>query len=152
TVAEKGGDFSAPGLNTIYDPDTGAPFLGNKIPDARISQQARFFRAYLPDPNSGNRAIFVRTRPLNQDQFTVRFDQTITPEHRAFVRWSFLNYQENDPNAFPPLGYASLNTRGQNVVGALISNLTPSIINEVRFSYLPNSVDLEAYLQGTDFY
>jgi len=68
------------------------------------------------------------------------------------VRWSFINYQENDPNAFPALGYASLNTRGQNVVAALISNITPSIINEARFSYLPNSVDLQAFLQGTDFY
>jgi hypothetical protein len=37
-------------------------------------------------------------------------------------------------------------------VGALISNLTPTIINEARFSYLPNAIDLEAFLQGTDFY
>ena len=72
--------------------------------------------------------------------------------HRAFVRWSFINYQENDPNAFPALGYASLNTRGQNIVGALISTLRPSLINEARFSYLPNLVDLGAFMQGTDFY
>src|SRR5205085_145675 len=68
------------------------------------------------------------------------------------VRGSFITYQENDPNAFPALGYASLNTRAQNIVAALISNVTPSLINEARFSYLPNSIDLQAFLQGTNFY
>ena len=90
-----------------------------------MSPQAQFFAKYIPDPNSGNRAIFAPSQTLDQDQFTIRVDQTITSNERAFVRWSFINYQENDPNAFPALGYASLNTRGQNIVGALISNLTP---------------------------
>ena len=79
-------------------------------------------------------------------------DQTINDKHRAFVRYSFINYQENDPNTAPALGYASLNTRGHNIVGALISNLKPTLINEARFSYLPNAIDLQAFLQGTDFY
>ena len=150
--AQRTGDFSAPGLNTIYDPTTKAPFNGNMIPADRISAQAQFFAKYIPNPNSGNRAIFAPSQALDQDQFTIRVDQTITDKHRAFMRWSFINYQQNDPNAFPALGYASLNTRGQNIVGALISNLTPSLINEARFSYLPNEIDLQAYLQGTDFY
>ena len=150
--AQKSGDFSAAGLNVIYDPTTSTPFAGNKIPSSRISPQAQFFAKYVPDPNSANRAIFAPSQALDQDQFTIRIDQTITSSHHAFVRWSFINYQENDPNAFPALQYASLNTRGQNVVGALISNLTPSVINEARFSYLPNSIDLQAFLQGTNFY
>jgi hypothetical protein len=150
--AQKSGDFSAPGLNTIYDPTTASPFPGNQIPTSRLSSQAQFFAKYLTDPNSGNRAIFAPSQVLDQDQFTVRVDQTINSRHRAFVRYSFINYQENDPNAFPALGYASLNTRGHNVVAALISNLKPSLINEVRFSYLPNAIDLQAFLQGTNFY
>ena len=36
TAAMFSGDFSAPGLNTIYDPTTKAPFEGNKIPSSRI--------------------------------------------------------------------------------------------------------------------
>jgi hypothetical protein len=152
TAAQKAGDFSAPGLNVIYDPTAAAPFAGNKIPASRISQPAQFFAKYIPDPNSGTRAIFAPSQALDQDQFTIRVDQTITDRHRAFVRWSFINYQQNDPNAFPALGYASLNTRGQNIVGALISNLAPSLINEARFSYLPVTIDLQAFLQGTNFY
>ncbi|MBZ5626966.1 MAG: carboxypeptidase-like regulatory domain-containing protein [Acidobacteriia bacterium] len=150
--AEKSGDFSAAGLNTIYDPTNAAPFPGNRIPTSRLSSQAQFFAKYLSDPNSGNRAIFAPSQVLDQDQFTVRVDQTITNNHRAFVRYSFINYQENDPNAFPALGYASLNTRGHNFVAALNSNLKPTLINEARFSYLPNSIDLTAFLQGTNFY
>src|ERR1051326_456986 len=136
TPAEKAGDFSAPGLNTIYDPTTGAPFPGNRIPTARISQQAQFFAKYVPDPNAGTRAIFAPSTVLDQDQITARVDQAITNKHKAFVRYSFVNYQENDPNAFPALGYASLNTRGHNLVAALISNLKPTVINEFRFNYL----------------
>ncbi|HXN21341.1 MAG TPA: TonB-dependent receptor [Candidatus Dormibacteraeota bacterium] len=151
TAAQKSGDFT--GLNIIYDPTTGAPFSGNRIPGARISPQAQFFLKYIPDPNSETtRAKFAPSQVLDQDQFTIRIDQTITDKHHAFVRWSFINYQENDPNAFPALGYASLNTRGQNIVAALTSTLDPSLINEARFSYLPNSVDLQAFLQGQDFY
>jgi hypothetical protein len=45
-----------------------------------------------------------------------------------------------------------MNSRGQNVVAALISNLKPALVNELRFSYMPNSLDLLAFLQGTDFY
>jgi hypothetical protein len=152
STAQKSGDFSASNLNTIYDPLTKLPFAGNVIPASRISPQAQVFAKYIPDPNSGNRAIFGPSQPLDQDQFTIRVDQTISNNHRAFVRWSFLNYRENDPNAFPALQYASLNTRGQNIVGGLISNLTPNLINEARFSYLPNSIDLQAFLQGTNFY
>ncbi|MDQ6678626.1 MAG: TonB-dependent receptor [Acidobacteriota bacterium] len=152
STAEKRGDFSSPTLNTIYDPLTKLPFPGNMIPASRVSPQALFFAKYIPDPNSGNRAIFGPSQALDQDQFTLRVDQTISNNHRAFVRWSFVNYKESDPNAFPGLGYAPLNTRGQNVAGALISNLSPRIINEARFSYLPNRINLGAFLQGKDFY
>jgi hypothetical protein len=152
TTAQKAGDFSAPGLNVIYDPTTSAPFPGNRIPDMRISPQAQFFAKYIPDPNSANRAIFAPSTALDQDQATVRLDQTITSRHHAFVRYSFVNYQENDPNSFPALEYASLNTRGHNVAAALISNLKPTVINEFRFNYLPNAIDLMAFLQGTNFY
>lgn len=152
TDAQKAGDFSAPGLNTIYDPRTKQPFPGNRIPSDRISPQAQFFMQYVPSPNAGNRAVFAPAQALNQGQFTARIDQTITSNHRAFVRYSLVNYDENDPSPFPALGYAPLNSRGQNIVGTLISSLSPSIVNEARFSCLKNTLDLQAFLQDRDFY
>jgi hypothetical protein len=157
TAAMKAGNFSGPGLNTIYDPLTTAngtrtPFAGNSIPANRISQQALFFNKYIPDPNVGSRtAAFAPTQALDLDQFTVRGDRTLTDKHRLFIRWSFDDYRQSDPNAYPGLGYASLHTRGQNVVAGVTSTLTPNIVHEARFSYLPQWIDLQAFGQGTNF-
>jgi hypothetical protein len=151
TVAMKSGDFSAAGLNKIYDPLSVAPFPGNIIPASRISPQAQFFAQYIPDPNSANHAIFGPSQSLDQDQFTIRIDQTITDKHRAFVRYSFINYNEQNPNAFPALGDTPMVSRGQNTVVALISNVRPNVVNELRLSEMPNSLNLQAFLQGTDF-
>ncbi|HZT37815.1 MAG TPA: carboxypeptidase regulatory-like domain-containing protein [Bryobacteraceae bacterium] len=157
TPAMKGGDFSAPGLPQIYDPLTtsgGArqPFAGNIIPKDRLSPQALYFNQFIPDPNIGsNRAAFVPTRALNFDQFTIRGDRKITDAHRFFVRWSFNNYQQLDPNAFPALGTAPLNTRANNVAAALTSMLRPNVIHEARFSYMPQWIDLSPFGLGVNF-
>ncbi len=157
TPAMKQGNFSAPGLNTIYDPLTttnGArtAFAGNLIPVNRLSPQAVFFNKYIPDPNVGTRtAAFVPSEPLDIDQFTVRGDRTITDKHRLFIRWSLDDYRDSAPNAYPGLGYADLHTRGQNVVAGLTSTLTPNIVHEARFSYMPQWIDLQAFDQGTNF-
>jgi hypothetical protein len=157
TSAMKNGDFSAPGLNAIYDPLTTAngtrsPFAGNIIPQNRISPQAAFFNKYLPDPNLGtNTAAFVPKQSLDIDQFTIRGDRNITEKHRLFLRWSFDDYRQTDPNAYPALGYAPLHTRAQNVVAAFTSILSPTIVHEFRFSYMPQFIDLEAFGQGTNF-
>jgi hypothetical protein len=157
TSAMKNGDFSAPGLNAIYDPLTTAngtrtPFAGNIIPQNRISPQATFFNKYLPNPNLGsNTAAFVPKQSLDTDQFTVRGDRNITDKHRLFLRWSYDDYRQTDPNAYPALGYAPLHTRAQNVVAAFTSILSPTIVHEFRFSYMPQFIDLEAFGQGTNF-
>lgn len=157
TAAEKRGDFSAPGLNAIYDPltttnGTRKAFASNVIPSNRLSPQALFFTKFLPDPNVGtNRFAYAPSQPLDTDQFTVRGDRTITDKHRLFVRWSWDDYRESDPNAYPTLGYADLHTRAQNVAAGLTSAFTPTVVNEAIFSYMPQMIDLQAFGQGTNF-
>jgi hypothetical protein len=157
TATMKQGNFSASGLNTIYDPLTTAngtrtPFAGNIIPSNRLSPQALFFNKYISDPNAGTRtAAYALTQPLDMDQFTIRGDRTLTDKHRLFVRYSFNSYRQSDPNAYPVLGYAALETRAQNFVAGFNSSLTPSLVHETRFSYLPQWIDLQAFGQGTDF-
>ena len=153
TTAMRNGDFSAPGLNILYTPVTHAPVAGNIIPASQISPQATFFNSFIPLPNSGtNRAIFNPLQTINQDQFTARVDQVIGDKNRIFVRWSFIRYNESNPNAFPALGFTPMSSQGQNVVAAWISDLKPTLVNEARFSYMPNSLNLKAFMQGTDFY
>jgi len=157
TVAEKQGNFNASGLNTIYDPlttsnGTRTAFAGNIIPSNRLSPQALFFTKFIPDPNVGaNRFAYAPSQPLDTDQFTVRGDRTISDKERLFVRWSWDDYRESDPNAYPALGYADLHTRAQNVAAGLTSAFTPSIVNEAIFSYMPQFIDLQAFGQGTNF-
>ena len=53
--------------------------------------------------------------------------------------------------AYPEIGSAHLHTRGQNFVAAMTSTLSPTLLNEFRFSYLPQVVDLEPFGLGTNY-
>jgi len=50
TASERVGDFSA-GSTAVIDPLSGLPFVGNMIPQNRISSQARALVALYPPPN-----------------------------------------------------------------------------------------------------
>jgi len=152
TAAMKRGDFSALTTRRINDPATGAQFTNNVIPAARLSPQALFFAKFIPDPNTPS-GTFTHSpsRQLDTDQFTLRLDQSLTESHRLFVRWSWHDNRLNEPHAFPALGYAPLKTRGQNIVASMSNTFRQNLVHEFRFSYLPAIVDLEAYLQGTNF-
>ncbi|HEU0177438.1 MAG TPA: TonB-dependent receptor [Blastocatellia bacterium] len=151
TAAMKLGDFSALTSQRIKDPVTGAQFANNVIPTNRLSPQALFLAKFIPDPNTPSGTFtYSPSRQLDTDQFTLRLDQSLTENHRIFVRWSFHDNRLNEPNAFPALGYAPLKTRGQNLVASMSNILSQNLAHEFRFSYLPAIVDLQAYLQGTN--
>ena len=156
SAAMKAGDFSRAGLPRIYDPLTLAggartQFPNNIIPANRIAAQAQYFNKFIPDPNSGaTNAIFAPARSLNTDQITARFDRRITDRHQFFARYSFHTNRQNDPNSFPDVGMAPLETHAHNVVGSLSSNLRPNVMHELRFNFMPMIVDLQAFQQGTD--
>ena len=152
TAAMRGGDFSG-STRTIYDPVTRQPFSSNVIPGNRLSAQALYFARFLPDPNTSSGTFaWAPVRELNADQITVRLDQTLSAGTRLFGRYSWHDQRLEDPNQYPALGSAPLRTRGQNLVLSMTNTLSSALLHEVRFSYLPAIVDLQAYLQGTDQY
>ena len=152
TAAMRAGDFSA-SSRIIYDPLTRQPFVNNTIPAGRLSAQALYFARFLPDPNTAAGTFaWAPVRELNTDQVTLRIDQTLNAGTRLFGRYSWHDQRLEDPNQYPALGNAPLRTRGQNVVLSMINTLSSALLHEVRFSYLPAVVDLQAYLQGTDQY
>lgn len=63
TAAERAGDFSASGAVPI-DPTTGLPFPGGRIPDDRISPQARALLALYPEANFENGGPFNYQVPV----------------------------------------------------------------------------------------
>ncbi|MGH9658297.1 MAG: carboxypeptidase regulatory-like domain-containing protein, partial [Bryobacteraceae bacterium] len=157
TAAMLAGDFSAPGLNTVYDPQTTTggvrtPFPSNRVPAGRLSSQAAFFNPYLPTAATpGGRLTFAPSRALDEDQLTVRADQTIDDRNKLFVRWSYHDHRLSEPGNAPALGVAPLSTTGQNFTASLSSNLRSNMINEFRYNSLWGVITLEAYLQGRDF-
>jgi hypothetical protein len=152
TAAMRRGDYSA-STRIIHDPITRQPFPGNVIPADRLSAQGLAFAALVPDPNTpAGTFAWAPVRELNTDQVTVRIDQTINDKTRIFGRYSYHSQRQADPNAYPALGFANLSTKGQNVVVSMTNTLTPALLHDVRFSYVPSIVDLEAFLQGTDPY
>ena len=152
TAAMRAGDYSA-SSRIIHDPITREPFPGNVIPAGRLSPQALAFAALVPDPNTpAGTFSWAPVRKLDTDQVTVRIDQTIDERTRIFGRYSWHDQRQADPNAYPALGIANLGTTGQNVVLSMTNTLTSSLLHDVRFSYVPSIVDLDAFLQGQDPY
>ncbi len=162
TAAMLHGDFSALS-NTIYDPLTTAPnpsggsatrtaFLGNRIPPNRLSPQAAFFNSFIPTVASpGGVFVFNPSTLLDEDQYTTRYDQTLTDNHKVFFRYSLNNNRLGEPGNSPLLGIANSKTRGQNYTLSLSSTLTPNLINAFRFNLLYGLINLNAYLTGRDF-
>jgi carboxypeptidase family protein len=155
SAAMKRGDFSAV-PQKISDPltagGTPAPFAGNMIPAGRISQQALYFLKFIPDPNTPQGTFsYAPSRVLDTDQLTVRFDENLGANHRIFVRYSYHDNRQNEPNAFPALGYSPLETHAHNIVASTTNTLRPTLMHEFRFNYLPAILDLAPFLAGTDF-
>ena len=117
TLAARGGDLSAYGTN-IFDPNTTVTdasgnlisrtqFTGNRIPDGRISQQARNILNLIPAPNAagrdnGTRDNYVASgiESFDGDTFDVRIDGKTTDNLNMFGRYSFAQFERNGPTAF----------------------------------------------------
>jgi len=158
TDAQRLGDFSAPGLKTIYDPLTtprtqiSCNGVLNVICPSRISAQASAVLAYYPHANSGATSFkAVPSQGIDWDQGTVRVDHQFNPSNRLFARWVYVNNRESDPNAAPLLKTASLTSNGYDLAVGLITNIGANKVQDFRVHYLPSHVRLSAFLQGPDF-
>jgi hypothetical protein len=156
TAAQLGGDFSAPGLHTIYDPTTTTgsgtrtQFLGNKIPSGEISSVATYFNKLIPSPNSANGLNYI-SNPVQYyryDNFMLRVDQVIHNTNRVFARYSTDRNRENDASPFPALGSAYLEGPATDFEISLTSSIGPHIVNEALYNELPGQYRGFALLNG----
>jgi Carboxypeptidase regulatory-like domain len=162
TNAQRSGDFSAPGLKTIYDPLTTTSSgsrsqiscngVLNVLCPSRIVPQAAAVLAYYPQANVGATSFqAVPTQSIDWDQYTVRIDHQIGSNNRLFARWAYINNRETDPNFAPLLKTASLTSNGQDIAVGLITNIGANKVQDFRTHYMPSHVRLSAFLQGPDF-
>jgi hypothetical protein len=109
SLAERNGDFSQT-LNAlgqpvqIFDPTTGSPFLGNVIPQSRISPQAQALLNFYPKPNVAGNPRYNYQIPIlsntHQDALQLRVNKTINPKNQLYGDFAFQSTRTSSPNLF----------------------------------------------------
>ena len=122
-AAGRGGDFSqvlsALGQPVeIFNPVTGLPFSGSKIPPTEISPQAKALLNYYPLPSFSGEHQYNYQVPINtdthQDALQSRFDEYINPRNQLYGGFAFQSARAATPNLFGFLdtsGVLGINSR-----------------------------------------
>ncbi|HKQ80224.1 MAG TPA: TonB-dependent receptor [Blastocatellia bacterium] len=145
-LAFRNGDFSSllslPTPIKILDPVTGTEFPGNIIPANRITNVAKEFMKFWPEPQR------INANPLTGVNFT-GFERRVTDDSQVFVRVDH-NFSEKDKifgrYAFNDVTYTVIPGdnpnftyfvagRNQNVGSGWIHIFNPNFINEFRYGW-----------------
>jgi hypothetical protein len=166
TAAARTGDLSAYGVN-IYDPATSVfnpdgslksrdQFSGNKIPTARLSQQALNVLKLIPLPNAPGRLngtadnyVASGIEGFDKDSFDVRIDFTSSEKLSLFGRYSYADFARNGPTAFGAGGGSELvslggtsKVRNQSVAFGLDYNWSSTLVTDFRFGFFRYKVNV----------
>jgi outer membrane receptor protein involved in Fe transport len=156
TMDQRRGIFTS----AIRDPLTGQPFPGNVIPAGRIDPVARAIFDLMPEPNTPGANNW--TRPDAQvtddaDRFLGRLDLRLTQSDNMFARYIYTTRTRVLPGWFggvidgtssSALGDQSMKAHG--LVAGWTRIVSPSIVNEFRFSYTKADSDLTQVPFGED--
>jgi hypothetical protein len=135
TQNEINGNFSQI-QNTIYDPTTGLPFMGNIIPTAQINPiSAAYAKGNYPIGPfvaSGNNYVDSSATHVNQDSYQIRVDQTFGEHDSIFARVS--QYFEPQKGSAGYAGTSSFsNDYGSNGVIHEIHTFSPTSVMDAFF-------------------
>jgi Carboxypeptidase regulatory-like domain/TonB dependent receptor len=152
TAAQRTGDFSGPGNNIIYDPNTydpstntRQPFPGNRVPADRILALSQNFMNLYPDPNQPgklrNNYIISPRGKDGIDQMDARIDDNLSSKDQIFGRFSWSTRTRLNPAPLPGLANGGGSSTGytyEDAQGLALGNthtFTPSIVNELRAGF-----------------
>lgn len=150
----KAGDFSAPGLPTVYDPAslvqingvwTRSAFPGNRIPQNRIDPVAANIQKYLPTPNLpglANNLYFPAANPNTGQTYNVRIDYNVSASNRLSGTTMLSPGSSFGSSPTCPLALGA--TSGCNNSTGTLSQaqitdtwtFSPTLVNEARISFL----------------
>jgi hypothetical protein len=167
TVAQRQGDFSntrdgAGVLQTIKDPQTGAPFPDGVIPSSRFNQYGQAVLNFLPLPNVTGNPLFNYT-----SQFTgssPQFDEVYKIDYNLNQNWRFfVRGIRNQSTTVTPYGtLASQNVLGlsplTNPTGMWAYNIdattiiSPTLTNEALYGKTMNYIPGNAPPAGSPYY
>jgi hypothetical protein len=151
TLAMRNGDFSA--INrVIYDPTTGLPFPGNRIPSDRIDTVARNILTQLyPEPNTAGRFgttgqnldnyLINPIKERQDNQFDIKVDHNLTTNNRFFTRYSYQKTHRLQPATLPhgdagaTFGAGDGDIKGQSLAFNDTHTFSNNWLNEFRFGW-----------------
>ena len=160
TANMKQGDFS--GLATIFDPATTTTadgkttrqaFQGNMIPAARMSQQAKNWEQFFPDPNFGDAGATTNNYRYSEQVndltywYTAKFDYNLNNKHHFNTSGTYGTVTFPNPSILNPIGeFAEF---GHEYAAQVSYTWIPTstMINEARFS----SIRFFGYWNSGDF-
>lgn len=153
SAAMRRGDFSEllPG-KVIRDPYTKQPFPGNIIPADRLAPQAQKLLAYVPLPNLPGRALnFINTGSNSNDenQYFGRLDHHLSSKDTIFFRAAVRDSRFQNVTINPNFGSFGFPTN-QNHALTETHIFSPRLINEVRASYVRESVPTQTGREGSE--
>ncbi len=157
TMAQRSGDFSAPGNPVIYNPfninpQTGQPvaFTGNGIPPNLINSAAANVFALFPPPNVSAplgqpNFIGLSATTYNFDKGDGRVDYQLRDRDQLFVRYSWIRGTYDQPPYLGPVvggpgfggtQFTALATAfDQNAVIGETHSFSPTTLNEFRLGW-----------------
>ncbi len=142
STLQKQGNFNYLPRNSLLNPFApGTTYANNTLP--AINASAQQFLRFFPDPNVGNPAAFANGVPnyyanksasQSSNQFDIRGDQYLGQKALVFARYSWKNYNiENPQPLLVPSSVAATQDRIFVVAGNY--NFSPTLINEFRFGF-----------------
>src|SRR4051812_25776290 len=151
TLANRQGDFSdlrnsAGQPVTIYDPATRQAFPGNVIPTGRIDPVALAALQYYPLPNqpgtsnNANNYVGNNSSSLDRDIIVARVDHQFRPNDLFTARYYINNSGTESTGSYgnplaDPLA-DSTDVRVQSFTAAYTHIFTPSVVSDLRVTYL----------------
>ena len=162
TAAARAGDLSSYGVS-IYDPQTGVQFPGNRIPQARLSPQAQRVLALIPLPNAAGRDNGTRdnyvasaSEAFDENSMNVRIDGRLSDSLNTFGRYSLGDFFRNGPTAFGAGGGQELvslggvsDVRNHSLAYGMDYTLSPTMLADFRFGFFQYNVNVLPFDYGT---
>lgn len=148
TAAMMQGDFS--GLPQIYDPYTGQPLQGNKIP--QISPQAAYFLKFFPTANTPG-GTYVQTANANTvlDQYDIRVDAHPGASDLIAYTWSQEIGSNSSGGSLPLNGGTSGPNKGEFTNVNWTHTFGPNRVNQANMSYARETATTTGQGIGTNY-
>jgi len=149
TLAEDSGNFSGIKGLTIKDPLTGIAFPNNTIPASRMDSVGKQVASFYPAPNintntglpDSNNYIANVSDAVRQDTVTTKLDYNLSSNDKFYLRYTNADVQNKIAPAFTANPFADFraerhDTQQYNGVADWIHTFSPTLLNDVRFTYV----------------